>query len=321
MTVPGPGPVIDSHHHVWDLSVRVPSWLDRDQPWASPEELAALRRSFTLADLEPEAAEEGVTATVVVQTAAEPGETPELLALAAASELIAGVVGWVDLAGPDPGRALADLRALPGGDFLAGIRHPVLIEPDENWLRRPDVLRGLAAVAEAGLAYDVVCTSRQLPAAVDAATALPGLTFVVDHLGNPEDSGVRSGPWADAMRKLGALPNVVTKLSGVLSQAFPGDGGAGPGRVAAGAADPAGLAPHVRECFEVALHAFGAGRLMFGSDWPVCVLTSSYAGVLAAARELAAGLSPAEQSEMFAGTAQRTYQLGTCQPEAGERAP
>ena len=249
-----------------------------------------------MADLAPAAAAEGVTSTVVVQTAAEAVETPELLALAAADELIAAVVGWVDLTGPDVAGAIAALRALPGGGLLAGIRHPVLAEPDEGWLQRPGVLRGLAAVAEAGLVYDVVCTQRQLPAAVHAARALPGLTFVLDHLGDPEDDATPSGPWADAIRAFGALPNVVCKLSGVLSDAFPGHG-------------QEDVTGQVRGCFDTALRAFGAQRLMFGSDWPVCTLTASYATVLAAARALTAELSPAERSEVFAGTARRTYQL------------
>src|SRR5580658_4144635 len=171
--------IIDAHHHVWDLSVH-------DQPFLDQPGLAPLRRNFLLADLEPQAAAQGVTATVVVQTITEPVETPELLTLAATSGLVAGVVGWVDLEAPDVADAIAALRQLPGGDRLVGIRHPVLTEPDPDWLARPAVLRGLAAVAEAGLAFDIVGHPFQLPAAVRAAAVLPQLTFVLDHLGNVE---------------------------------------------------------------------------------------------------------------------------------------
>ena len=172
-------PIVDAHHHVWDLSVRYQPWLD--QPGLEP-----LQRNFLLSDLEPEAAAHGVTATVLVQTVTEPDETPEMLALAAGSDLIAGVVGWVYLQAPGVTDAIGALRALPGGDLLVGIRHPVLAEPDSDWLTQPAVRRGLADVAAAGLVYDVVAMPRHLPAAVAAAKATPQLTFVLDHLGNPE---------------------------------------------------------------------------------------------------------------------------------------
>jgi L-fuconolactonase len=159
--------ILDSHHHVWDLSVRHQPWL-----W-SDAALAPLRRNFGIEDLEPLAASAGVTATVVVQTVTEPGETPELLAIAAADSLVAAVVGWVDLTAPDVADALAALGGLPGADLLAGIRHPVLTEADPGWLARPDVLRGLAAVAADGLTYDVVVRPDQLPAATQAAAAWP----------------------------------------------------------------------------------------------------------------------------------------------------
>jgi L-fuconolactonase len=156
----------------------------------------------------------------VVPTVTEPGETPDLLALASGHHLVAGVVGWVDLASPGVADAISALLERPDGHYLAGIRHPVLVERDAGWLARPAVLRGLAAVAEAGLVYDVVCTPPQLSAAVTAAAALPQLTFVLDHLGNPEGDEPDGGPWAGAVRALAALPNTICKLSGVLSEAF-----------------------------------------------------------------------------------------------------
>jgi len=284
------GPVVDAHHHVWDVSAHPQPWL------ASHPALAPLRSRFTAADLAPLAAAEGVTGTVVVQTVAESWETPELLALAAGGGLIGGVVGWVDLTAPDVADVLARLRELPGGDRLAAIRHPVLIEPDPDWLARPAVLRGLAAVAAAGLAYDVVGEPRHLPAAVAAAARLPQLTFVLDHVGNPDltISPQASEPWASAFARLGTLPNVAVKLSGILSE--PPPPGAGP-------------VSHLMPYYDVALARFGPDRLMFGSDWPVCTLGVSYAEVCAAARVLTAGLSPAERDAVFSGTARRIYAL------------
>jgi L-fuconolactonase len=287
-------PAIDSHQHVWDLSAH-------DQPWlASDPALAPLLRNFTLADLAPLAAAEGVTATVVVQTLADPWETPELLALAAGPGLVAGVVGWVDLAAPDVADVLAALREHPGGGRLAGVRHPVLVEPDPDWLARPAVLRGLAAVAAAGLAYDVVGEPRHLPAAATAAAQLPGLRFVLDHLGNPSmphgTSPAAEEPWASAFTQFAALPNTVAKLSGVLG--VPPPPGAAPGSLG-----------HIRPYYDMALEAFGPHRLMFGSDWPPCTLEASYAAVCATARTLTASLTPPEQQAIFSATARRTYHL------------
>ncbi|WP_308404293.1 amidohydrolase family protein [Streptomyces sp. ATCC 21386] len=204
--------IVDAHHHVWDLSVR-------DQDWISGPELAPLRRDFTLAHLEPEARAAGVTASVLVQTITVPQETPEFLALAANSDLVAGVVGWTDLTAPDVADHLAGLRAGLGGEYLVGIRHQVQGEPDPRWLVRPDVLRGLAAVAEAGLVYDLVVKPRQLKAAAEAASRLPDLTFVLDHLGKPPIAYGTLDPWAEDVRRFAALPNTVCKLSGLVTEA------------------------------------------------------------------------------------------------------
>jgi L-fuconolactonase len=287
--------IVDTHHHLWDLSVR-------DQPWLSTQAaLAPLRRTFTLADLEPAARAAGVSSTVLVQTVTDPAETPEMLALAATAGLVAGVVGWVDLTAPDVADALGALRAGVGGSYLAGLRHPVLIEPDLAWLVRPEVLRGLAAVAAAGLVYDVVSRPAQLPAAIAAAAAVPELTFVLDHLGNPEVAATVDEPWSRALRELAALPNTACKLSGILGEPPPEPPDRG---------RPAASVAHIRPYYEVALNSFGPDRMMFGSDWPVSTIGAPYAQVVAAARLLTADLSPADGAAIFSGTAQRVYGLG-----------
>ena len=275
---------VDAHHHVWDLSVRDQDWIGGDSP---------LRRDFTVADLAPEARAAGVDRTVLVQTVTVAEETPEFLALAAAHDLVAAVVGWTDLTRPDVAAELARLRALPGGRYLRGIRHQVQGEPDPEWLLRPDVRRGLAAVAEAGLVYDLVVLPHQLPACAGAAASLPGLTFVLDHLGKPPVAARTPQPWALGLRALAALPNTVCKLSGLVTEA-----------------DPASwTVDDLRPYADTVLDAFGPGRLMFGSDWPVCTLAASYGEVTAAARELTSGLSAAERAEVFDGTATRVYGL------------
>ncbi|GAA2930434.1 amidohydrolase family protein [Streptomyces enissocaesilis] len=279
--------IVDAHHHVWDLSVR-------DQDWITGPELAPLRRDFLIGHLAPRAAAAGVRATVLVQTVTVAQETPEFLALAATSDLVAGVVGWTDLTAPGVADALAGLRALPGGDRLVGIRHQVQGEPDPEWLLRHDVHRGLEAVAAAGLVYDLVVLPGQLPAAAQAAAAHPGLRFVLDHAGKPPVASGELEPWASDVRRLAALPNTVCKLSGLVTEAD----------------RAAWTVEDLRPYAGTVLDAFGPDRLMFGSDWPVCELASSYAGVLAAARELTAGLAEGERADVFAGTAGRTYGLG-----------
>jgi L-fuconolactonase len=296
--------MIDAHHHLWDPAAREHRWLMGGQLWATDAELARLRRPFTLADLAPLAVAARVTGTVVIQTVSEPWETPDLLALAAgldpyngdqltgAGGLLAGVVGWTDLTAPAVADAVAGLRALPGGSFLRGIRHPALIEADPDWLARPAVLRGLRALATEGLSFDIVTRPDQLPAAITAARSVPELPFVLDHLGGPpadSGEGATSGPWAEAIRSLAALPNVTCKLSGVHTEP----------------ATAAGLRPY----YETALDAFGTDRLLFGSDWPVSTLAAAYSQVCDMYRELAAQLSAAEQDAIFDRTARRAYRL------------
>ncbi|MEU6735769.1 amidohydrolase family protein [Streptomyces physcomitrii] len=278
--------LVDAHHHVWDLAVR-------PQEWLAGEGLAPLRRSFTLDGMRPEAEAAGVGASVLVQTMTVAAETPEFLRLAAADPLVRGVVGWTDLTDPAVADRLAALRELPGGARLVGIRHQVQGEPDPRWLLRPEVLRGLAAVAAAGLVYDLVVLPHQLPAAVAAARAVPQLTFVLDHLGKPPIAAGTLEPWAADLRRLAAEANTAAKLSGLVTEADRQHW------------TTAGLRPYA----ETALTAFGPERLMFGSDWPVCTLAASYGQVVEAARVLTGGLGADERAAVFGGTATRVYGL------------
>jgi L-fuconolactonase len=278
--------IVDAHHHVWDLSVR-------DQPWISGQDMAPIRRSFSVADLRPLARAAGVRATVLVQTVTVAAETPEMLALAAADPLVAGVVGWTDLTSPAIADELARLAAGPGGGYLAGIRHQVQSEPDPDWLRRADVIRGLRAVAAAGLCYDLVVLPHQIPAASYAAAAVPGLTMILDHAGKPSVARGDLEAWADAIRAFAARPNTLCKLSGLVTEAPPG-------------AVTAAFVP----VSDAILSAFGPDRIMFGSDWPVCLLAAGYARVVELAMSLVAGLSEAERTAVFASTAIKAYRMG-----------
>ncbi|MEO3814796.1 amidohydrolase family protein [Sphaerisporangium sp. B11E5] len=278
---------IDAHHHIWELSRRRQAWLE-------PPELAPIHRDFTLADHATEAGKADIGGSVLVQVLADADETREFLALAAGSETAGAVVGWADLTGPGLGGELAALAGAPGGELLRGIRHLVQGEPDPRWLARDDVRGGLRQVAEAGLVYDLLVLPHQLPAAIETVRALPELSFVLDHLAKPPITSGEREPWASLIRELAAEPNVTAKLSGLMTEAPPGW-------------DADTLWPYV----DVALDAFGPGRLMFGSDWPVCLL----AGTLPLWSETVtalltrAGLPPAEREAVFGGTAARVYRL------------
>ncbi|MGM1064953.1 amidohydrolase family protein [Saccharothrix sp. Mg75] len=289
---------IDAHHHLWRLPPggrARPGPSPRGHDWLNGADLAPIRRDFTLDDLSPAASASGIDRTVLVQVVPEVEETADFLSLAAdeGRGLVAGVVGWVDLTDPGVGDVLAALRAGPGGELLVGVRHLVQGEPDPRWLARPDVRRGLRAVAEAGLAYDLLTLVHQLPAAIETVRALPGATFVLDHLSKPPIASGDLEPWASHLRALAAEPNVTCKLSGMVTEAD---------RTGWSAAD---LRPYA----DVVLDAFGPSRVLFGSDWPVCLLAGSYREVVAAAEELTGKLTAAERGEVFGGTAARVYRL------------
>ncbi|HEV8488681.1 MAG TPA: amidohydrolase family protein [Candidatus Limnocylindrales bacterium] len=279
--------LVDAHHHFWDPA-------HADYPWLTPD-LGAIDRAFGPDDLAPSLEESGIGRTIVVQARASLDETRALLAIAAASPFVAGVVGWVDLTDPAVGTTLDALRADPGGERLIGVRHQVHDEPDPEWLLRPDVRRGLRAVGDAGLAYDLLVRPRELPAALEVVRALPELRFVVDHLAKPP---IREGalePWAKLISAFGPLEHVSCKISGLVTEA---DWKAW--RIE-------DLAPFVRHAIDV----FTPARLMFGSDWPVCLLAAPYDRVVGAARTLTAGLSGAERRLVFGATASRVYRLDT----------
>jgi L-fuconolactonase len=276
---------VDAHHHVWDLSVR-------EQSWMTGPEMDPIRQTFLIDDLAPLAAAADVTSTVLVQTVGVVEETVEFLQVAVGNDLVAGVVGWVDLAADDVPTALDGLLSRPDGSYLKGIRHQVHDEPDVDWLLRPEIQRGLAAVADAGLVYDLLTRTPQLPAAIQTARNLPQLTFVVDHISKPA-IGDRLEPWATQLRELAALPNVTCKLSGMVTEA--------PWHTW----KPTDLQPYA----EVVLDAFGPTRVMFGSDWPVCLLAATYAEVVATAETLTSRLTPTERNAVFSETATRTYEL------------
>ncbi|GIF08277.1 amidohydrolase [Actinoplanes siamensis] len=239
-----------------------------------------------MADLRPHLAAAGVQRTVLVEAGLrQAAETSRFLALAARTHEIAGVVGWADLADPDLRAMLARHRSGPGGDRLVGVRDQVQAGPDDL-LDRPGVRAGLATVAEAGLVNELVVRATQLPSVARAAAALPDATFVLDHLGKPPMHDLAG--WARLIAPVAARPNVVAKLSGLVTEA-----GAGWTRAV--------LRPYVH----LALDLFGPDRLMFGSDWPVCEVVATYEEVVA----VLTGILGGRPGDVFGATAIRVYRL------------
>ena len=278
---------VDAHHHLWDPGRRAYPWMD--------ESVAAIRRPFGPDDLDAAAGPQGFGQTIAVQAVSSLEETEELLDVTATSGRVAGVVGWVDLAGPEVAETLAALRARPGGRALVGVRHQVHDEPDPEWLLRDDVGRGLAAVAAAGLVYDLLVRERELPAARAVARRLPELTLVVDHLAKPRIRDGAVEPWAGELAALARQSNVACKVSGLVTEAD------------WDAWTPGQLVPYVRHAAEV----FGPDRLLFGSDWPVCLLAAGYAEVVEATVKALdrAGLGSAERDGVLGANARRLYRL------------
>lgn len=211
----------------------------------------------------------------------------EALALARDNPWIAGVVGWVDLADPAVGAALDELRSYP---VFKGVRHLWELETDPGWIMRPKVLRGLRAVAERGLTFDLLVQQPQWPYIAQVAAALPELRLVIDHIGKPRIARGQFGDWVDMMTQAASFPQMHVKLSGMITEA-----------------DwqhwrPADLRPYVLKTIEL----FGVERVMFGSDWPVCLVAGSYSQVLDALRECLRELSEVEQS-LVLGTNARTF--------------
>jgi L-fucono-1,5-lactonase len=273
--------VVDSHHHFWDPS-------RRDYPWMS-DELAAIRRPFGPKELAPLVVSAGIDRTVLVQTISSLDETREFLNTAARTDFIAGVVGWIDLADPSAADVLAELLAGPGGRLLVGIRHQVHDEPDPRWLLRDDVRRGIRAVGDAGLVYDLLVRTRELPAAAELVSDFPDMAFVLDHIAKPRISaGPRDLEWEQAMVPLAAHENVACKLSGMMTEAE------------WNAWTPQQLQPYVTRV----LDWFGLDRCMFGSDWPVSLLASDYARTVTTMKALVG-----ESEYVFGGTATRVYGL------------
>jgi L-fuconolactonase len=272
--------IVDAHQHFWHYNPREYDWID--------DRMEVLRRDFMPADLAPHMEQAGVDATIAVQTRQTTEETDWLLRLADAHPFIAGVVGWVDLRADDVEASLAQFRDRAR---LAGIRHIVQSEPDDRFLLDPAFGRGIAALGQAGLPYDILIYPRHLPVAAEFISRFPSQTFVLDHLAKPDIRSGSIGEWARDLRRLAGAPNLWCKLSGLVTEA-----------------DWRTWTPEqVHPYLDVAFDCFGPGRLIAGSDWPVCTVAAGYSRTMALVRDYLGSFTPAERDLVLGRNAGIVY--------------
>ncbi|MEZ6064186.1 MAG: amidohydrolase family protein [Planctomycetaceae bacterium] len=275
--------LIDAHQHFWELGRFDTGWLEA--PRHKP-----INRSFLPADLKPLIDTVGVTHTVFVQTQHNLDENRWALELTARHEWIAGVVGWVDLASTECERQLLEFNEHPR---FVGIRHITQGEPDDDFIIRPDVLRGLKVLERHKVPFDLLFYVKHLQHAQRLAQELPELKMVIDHLAKPEIKAGRLDNWEANFRAAAKFPNMHCKLSGMVTEA-----------------DWQAWRPDdLRRYVDIALDAFGPDRLMYGSDWPVCLLAATYERAFHTVQDLLSELSPDEQAHIYHRTAREFYQL------------
>ena len=271
---------IDAHQHFWDLSRFEYSWM--------PPKPSVLRQTFLPDRLAPILTRNRFEGSVLVQANTLLAETKWLLDLANANEFIRAVVGWVDLTDPLLGSVLDGLQKNPK---LKGVRHPIHDEADDHWLMRADVLGGLRELARRDLPYDLLVRPRHLPLVPRVAERVPDLRMVIDHIGKPLIAAQVLEPWERDMGVASQLPQVYCKLSGMITEADP----------------KVRMADQLRPYVSHVMRILGPDRLMFGSDWPVCMLAGTWKEALAAFTQ-SIGPQPIEVREKLLGeTAQRFY--------------
>ncbi|MFZ9299405.1 MAG: amidohydrolase family protein [Chitinophagaceae bacterium] len=272
---------IDSHQHFWQYNTT-------DYIWMS-EEHNVIRRDFLPDDLQPLLTAGKIDGTIAVQARQLQSETDFLLDLANRYPLIKGVVGWIPLCDTN---IEAYLDQYAHHDHIVGFRHVVHDEPDDHFILRPDFNAGIKALSSYSLVYDILIFERHLPQSIEFVDKHPNLSMVVDHIAKPKiRKDVFDHAWAANIKKLGERDHVSCKLSGMVTE------------VRDNSWDVDLLKPY----FDVVLEAFGTDRILFGSDWPVCLLGTSYAKWLETVHLLISSLSPSEQSAIMGKNAQRIY--------------
>ena len=275
--------LIDSHHHLWKYSTDQYGWIS--------DQMLPLKADFLLPELQQTAAESSIDGFVSVQARQSLQETDDLLAMAETEPLIAGVVGWVPLAAPEIGQTLERL-----GDqkFLKGVRHVVQDEEDDRFILGTDFNRGVSQLETHNLVYDVLIFAKQLPASIEFVDQHPNLQMVLDHIAKPTiTADAFDNAWEMNFRELAKRGNISCKFSGVVTEV----------RGETWSID------QIQRYWDVALEAFTPDRLMFGSDWPVCLLKTGHTQWLETVQQLASDLSVTERNKIFSTNAIRDYKL------------
>ena len=272
---------IDAHHHFWQYGAEEYAWIS--------EAMGVLRKDYLPADLKRETAAVKIDGVVSVQARQTTAETDWLLELADQNDFIRGVVGWVPLISAEVRR---DLDRYRDRRKLKAVRHVLQDEPDDNYMLRDDFNRGVGALKDFGLRYDILIFERHLPQSFALVDRHPNQVFILDHLAKPRIRENVMSPWRENLKELSRRPNVYCKLSGLVTEA-------------GSTWTPQQLRPYM----ETALETFGSRRLMFGSDWPVCLLASGYSRWYQIVKEFAARLTDDEQERLFGQTAVEAYGL------------
>ncbi|MEN6454954.1 MAG: amidohydrolase family protein [Prolixibacteraceae bacterium] len=274
--------IIDTHQHFWKYDPVAFDWIDN--------EMAAIRRDFLPGDLKKATAGTVVEGVISIQARQSEEETGWLLELAASHELIKGVVGWLPLAGTDI-RRLLDRYA--GNSRLKGLRHVVQGEPDPEFILGKAFNAGVSLLKEYKLLYEILIFARQLPNAIRFVDRHPDQTFVLDHIGKPKIRDHEIQAWSLHLKELARRENVSCKISGMVTEADYRHW----------------TAEQLQPYFDVVLEAFGPSRLLFGSDWPVCLVATGYSAWLELVRKVLSGLSREEQDQIFYKNALKIYRL------------
>ena len=277
---------IDSHHHVWDLSVR-------EQGWMVGEALNPIKKNFSINDLRQAVTGCGIDKTVVVQTVTNYDETPELLELADTDEFVAGVVGFLKIDAADAISYLDKYESMRGFKYLVGIRDIAHDYEDVGYLSKPQVIKNVQELGKRGLVYDLLTKTPHMQAAIDLVKQCPNTQFVLDHISKPYIAKGEMQPWANKLAELAGYENVVIKISGLFTEA-----------------DWKGWK---QEDFwpylDHVTKSFTPTRMIFGSDWPVCLLAATYRQSIDLMEQYTVSFSDAEKNNFWAGTASRAYGL------------
>jgi len=272
---------IDTHVHFWKYDKKRDAWMD---------DMKVLQQNYLPENILQTLSRNGVDGCVAVQADQSELETHFLVELAKTHPVIKGVVGWIDLQAAD---ARLQLELFADHQKLVGIRHIIQSEPDDRFMLRPAFCRGIALLEEFGLAYDILVYSRHLAAAAELAERFPSQRFVLDHLGKPDIRHGELCAWEKSLRLLADCSNVSAKLSGLVTEAD----------------WHTWSAQDIRPYLDVAFDSFGAGRLMIGSDWPVCTVAGDYTRVMALVSDYLADRPAQERDAVLGGNAQRFYNL------------